>query len=149
MTYLSYSELVKSLVLRTMRSVRGFSRAQGPESVPSSLRGLSQSEVIGWYINPPPNDEVMLFTSDSILVCDAASHCVRYTVRYDSVISYVQPGKDGSDDTVVVSTRDDLVRIRVAGRGSGNARDVFTFAMLLRGLLNLASSGSGSDSKAK
>jgi hypothetical protein len=91
--------------------------------------------LVGVYRNPPPwADESVVFSSDALYVVDGRG-VTRVPLR--ELVGYDSPESKSELSGVRIRTKNSSVFVRVGGSygPKGMQKDVFSFIMVLRGLL--------------
>jgi hypothetical protein len=124
------SEIVKSLVLRSMRDSPWFTRVTDAAELPVPI-ALADGELpVGWCRNPPPwEDQILIFTSVAMHV---GTRDALERIAYDDLLDYETPRDKATNTGLTVRTAAGSRFIRLGGRfgSSGNNQDAF-------GLLNI------------
>lgn len=124
------AKVVDSIVRRHMKRTSRFTVFDGAQDIPFAVP--PEEKVIGWYRNPPPwEKEVVLFTWQAIWCL--GDELVRLPIA--ELVDYRAPESKTSLTGVHVILRNgDVHFVRVAGSGSANAKDAFSFVMVVRAL---------------
>jgi hypothetical protein len=132
------TEIMGSVVLRNLRTSPFFKRGADTKTAATVALGESES-IVGVYTNPVPWEHYrIVFTSNGFHLIDG--DWVQ-AVKWEDIIDYEDPRKDGLLGGVRLETRQGLIFVRMAGRfgsnGSlvGNLLDTFSMWQILRALL--------------
>lgn len=114
-----------------MKSAASFTFSQSKRGLPFVFDMEMGEELIGWYRNPPPFEQPLIFTTHAIYGIEAG-HVIK--ILWPDIFDYELPAAEGDFSGVKIRARTGAHFLRMAGGYGieGKGKDVFDFIEVLK-----------------